>query len=135
MSASFVLRWLLAALLVLLALPSPVNAQQAHDRPKPERPAALVPLYLSFAGLQALDLHSTLRAADGGAREANPIVRGTLNSPASLLIMKSATAAGVVLLTEKLWPHNRTAAVITMIALNSAYVTIAAHNYRAARRR
>ena len=38
-------------------------------------------------------------------------------------------------ITEKLWKRNRVAAVVTMIALNSAYVTIAAHNYHAAQRR
>jgi hypothetical protein len=117
---------------LLLVTPASVAAQQVGRAAKLDRPGALIPLYLTFAGLQALDAHSTWRALDGGARETNPVVRGSLDNPASLVLMKGATAAGVVLLTEKLWRRNRTAAVISMIALNSAYATIAAHNYRMA---
>jgi len=60
------------------------------------------------------------------------MVRSALGNPAGLFLLKAGTAAGVVLITERLWRRNRTAAVITMIALNSAYATIAAHNYRTA---
>ena len=108
---------------------------QEHDTPKRERPAALVPLYVTFAGLQALDVHSTKTAVDAGAHEANPMVRGALGNPAALFLLKSGTAVGVVFLTEKLWHHNRTAAVLTMVLLNSAYATVAAHNYSAAQHR
>lgn len=138
MSCTFVMRRLAVAvvlLLVMLVMPAPAAAQPPGGTAKLERPAALVPLYLTFAGLQALDAHSTWRAVGGGGSEANPVVRSTLHNPTSLVVMKSATAAGVVLLTEKLWRRNRTAAVISMIAINSAYVTIAAHNYGTARRR
>jgi len=94
-----------------------------------KRPAALVPLYFGFGALQALDAHSTLTATQTGAYEANPLMRGAAGSPTTMLAVKAATAAGVVALTEKLWRHNRTAAVITMIGINSAYAVIAAHNY------
>jgi len=124
-------RRLASAVLVVFVAAAPAIAQQ-RDQLKQTRPAPLVPLYMAFVGLQALDAHSTLTAVESGAREANPMVRGTLGSPAGLVLLKSGTAAGVVLLTEKLWPRNRTAAVITMVALNSAYATIAAHNYRTA---
>jgi hypothetical protein len=126
-------RRLTFAVFALFLAAGPAVAQE-RDQLKRERPAALVPLYIAFVGLQALDVHSTFSALEGGAREANPMVRGALGSPAGLFLLKSGTAAGVVLITEKLWPRNRTAAVITMIALNSAYATIAAHNYRTAQR-
>ena len=124
---------LTAAVFVLFFAAAPALAQQ-RDELKRDRPAPLVPLYVTFAGLQALDVHSTFSALDSGAREANPMVRSALGNPAALFLLKTGTAAGVVVLSERLWPRNRTAAVITMIALNSAYVTIAAHNYRTARR-
>ena len=124
---------LMFAVVVLFLAAAPALAQ-GRDQWNDDRPAPLVPLYVAFVGLQALDVHSTFTALDSGAREANPMVRGALGSPAGLVLLKTGTAAGVVLLTEKLWPRNRTAAVITMIALNSAYVTIAAHNYRTAQR-
>jgi len=126
-------RRLTAALVVLLFAAAPSLAQE-RDQLKRDRPASLVPLYVTFAGLQALDVHSTLSALNAGAREANPMVRSALGSPTGLFLLKTSTAAGVVLLTERLWPRNRTAAVITMIAINSAYATIAAHNYRTALR-
>jgi hypothetical protein len=122
---------LMLALVVLFLAAAPVLAQD-RDPLKRDRPAPLVPLYVAFVGLQALDVHSTFSALDSGAREANPMVRSALGNPAGLVLLKTGTTAGVVLLTERLWPRNRTAAVITMIALNSAYATIAAHNYRTA---
>src|SRR5215210_2775080 len=109
-----------ATLLALLLMASPAAAGRGDDG-KPERPAALVPMYVAFAALQGLDAHSTMSALGDGARESNPVVRSALDVPAGLFLLKSGTAAGVVLLNEKIWPRNRAAAVITMIALNSAY--------------
>ena len=120
---------LMSAVVLLFLAAAPALAQE-RDQLKRDRPAPLVPLYVAFVGLQALDVHSTFSALEGGAREANPMVRSALGNPAGLFLLKAGTAAGVVLVTEKLWRRNRTAAVITMIALNSAYATIAAHNYR-----
>jgi hypothetical protein len=134
-----IVRCLLATLILLVGLASTATAQSSRSPAplvspvQPERPAALVPLYVTFAGLQALDVHSTWMALGAGAKESNPIVRGTLGNPAGMVAMKSATAVGVMLLTEKLWRHHRTAAVVSMIALNSAYAVIAARNYRLAK--
>lgn len=105
-------------------------AAQGREPASGERPALLLPLYVTFAGLQALDVHSTLNATATGARETNPVVRGALSSPAGLVLLKAGSGAAVVLLSEKLWRRNRAAALVTMVALNSAYITIAAHNYK-----
>lgn len=121
----------LACLVWLLASPG-AFAQELRDR---ERPQALVPLYISFAALQALDVHSTTAAIEAGGRETNPVVRSAMTMPAGAVVLKAGTAAGVVYLTEKLWKRNRAAAIVTMVALNSAYVAIAAHNYGVGRRR
>ena len=119
--------------LLLLLLTARAAAGQNTYEPPAERPAALVPLYLTFARLQVVDIHSTVVAVNSGGREANPIVRNSWN-PTGIFLLKTGTAAGVMLISEKMWPHNRTAAIVTMVALNSAYLTIAATNYRAARR-
>jgi hypothetical protein len=119
----------LTAVMFVLFLAAPGSAQE-RDQVNRERPAPLVPLYVSFAALQALDVHSTLTALDAGGHEANPMIRSTLGNPTGLFLLKAGTAAGVVLITERLWRRNRAAAVVTMIALNSAYATMAAHNYR-----
>lgn len=120
-------------LLIVAGLAASTSAQTRRD-PQPARPGMLVPLYITFAGLQALDAHSTLTAVRAGAQETNPVVRGALGNTAGLILLKGGTAAAVVVLNERLWRRNRTAAVLTMVALNSAYMTIAAHNYRAQRR-
>ena len=121
----------LAAIVVLLMLVAPAWAAE----PQVDRPPALVPLYISFIGLQALDVHSTVTGVNDGAREGNPLVRGTLGNPAGLFVLKAGATAGVVFLTEKLWKRNRTAAVLAMVGVNSAYLTIAARNYRIGQRR
>jgi len=95
----------------------------------PRRPGALVPLYISFAALQALDIHSTLRAPAYGGREANPVVDGMLGSPAAFVAAKAGVTAAVCVASERLWKRNKAAAIVTMIALDSAYAAIVAHNY------
>ena len=96
----------------------------------PSRPAALPALYISFAVLQGLDAHSTLTAVSAGGREVNPAVRDLVNQPASFVGAKIAATAGTLYLTERLWKKHRTAAVVLMVAVNTAYGVIVAHNYR-----
>ena len=93
------------------------------------RPLALPPLYGSFAALQILDVHSTLRALGNGGREANPIMRGAAGSPAAMLAIKMGATATTIYATERLWKKNRVAAIVLMATLNSAYSVIVAHNY------
>ena len=98
-----------------------------------QRPAALVPLYVSFASLQALDAHSTTRALDRGAVEANPLMKGLAGNTAGMFAVKAAATAGVVYSAERIWKRNKTAAVLFMVAANSAMGWVVQHNYRAVR--
>ncbi len=86
-------------------------------------------MYVSFATLQALDIHSTRRAPEQGGREANPTVGGMLGSPAAFVAAKAGTTAAVYYAAERLWKRNKAAAIATMIGLNCAYTAIVAHNY------
>ena len=52
-------------------LPTPAVAAPSAERCR-ERPRLLTPMLVGYAGLQAADAHSTLRALDAGAVEANP---------------------------------------------------------------
>jgi hypothetical protein len=97
------------------------------------RPAPLVPLYLSFAALQALDVHSTSSAIDRGAVEANPLMKGLAGSEIGMIAVKAAGTTAVVYASERMWKKNRVAAVIFMVATNSAMAWVVNHNYRAAR--
>lgn len=99
-----------------------------------KRPAALIPLYVSYAALQAFDVASTHRALANGAVEANPLVSPLLSNQASLVAMKAGSAAAVICASEYLWKRNKAAAIATMVAVNSAYAVIVAHNEALARR-
>ena len=113
---------------------TPAGISVAHRGPASEpRPGALVPLYASFATLQALDAHSTSRALDQGAVEANPMMKGLAGNPTALLAVKAAGTAGVIFASEKMWKRNRTASIIFMVAANSAMAWVVQNNYRAVR--
>jgi hypothetical protein len=99
-----------------------------------KRPAALVPLQVSFALLQAFDVHSTMRALANGGVEANPVVASFVDKPAALFVLKGATTASVLYFTSRIAKHNRTAAIVTMIGLNCGYGLVAWHNYAIGRR-
>jgi hypothetical protein len=92
-----------------------------------------MPLYVSFASLQVLDAHATKSALDRGAVEANPVMRGFTGSPAGMLAVKAAGTAGVVWASERMWRRNKAAAVVFLVAANSAMGWVVQHNYRAAR--
>jgi hypothetical protein len=105
--------------------PVPSGASQAPG----ERPAGLAPMYISFVALQILDIHSTLRAPDFGAREANPLVGGLLASPPAFVASKAAMTAGLTYVSEKLRRRHPRAALLMMIGLNSAYAAVVTRNY------
>jgi len=118
---------------VLIGKPAAAATDDTADATQPaaaeKRPALLLPLYVSFGALQVLDAHSTLRATTHGAREANPMIGALLDKPNAFVAAKIGVAVSTVIVTERLWKQNRTAAVLTMIALNGAYAAIVAHNY------
>ncbi len=97
------------------------------------RPAPLVPLYATFVGLQTLDVHSTQYALARGATEGNPVIRGLAGNELALVALKAAGTAGVIVANERLWKRNRTAAIVAMVAANSAMAWVVQHNYRTPR--
>lgn len=99
------------------------------------RPEGLVPLYLGFVALQALDAHTTLSGVKNGHAEANPVLAPVAHRPALLIGTKTAVAVGTIAVSEKLWRRHRTAAVVLMVAINAAHAAVVAHNYRQLRRR
>ena len=90
-----------------------------------------MPLYIYFAGLEALDINSTNRAVQTpGARESNPVARTVVGSPAALTAFKLATTASFIFAGEKMWKKHRVAAVVFAAAGNAAMAAIVTHNYR-----
>jgi hypothetical protein len=126
---------------LLLATPQPSAAEEKPEGGRllasqaSERPGSLLPLYVSYSALQALDAHSTFHGLSRGARESNPLMGGVSDSPAAFVAMKAGATAGTIYLTEKLWKRNRKAAIATMIGANIAYGFVVSHNYAVARRK
>lgn len=116
-----------------------VQAQQPYvapvvaAQPRVTRPAALLPLYVSFGALQAADAHSTMRAMGRGSVELNPLMMGAVGSQQTLTVVKVATTAATIAGAELLWRRNRVAAIVTMVAINGAYAAIVMHNYQSGR--
>ena len=133
--ASSVDQWRLALAPATLAGTHADRPQASQIQPRaPERPRLLIPMYVSFAALQAMDAHSTMKAIDRGYVEVNPLVAPSTRNSAAMAAMKVAVTASVIVCSERLWRHNRVAAVVTMIAVNGAYAAIVANNYRTASR-
>jgi hypothetical protein len=127
-------RRIFAALLLVVLAAAPSFAQQnAAGAAPPSRPAVLVPLYVSFAALQAADAATTFRALDRGAAEANPALGGIAANRGALVAVKAASSAAVVYASEELWRHNRVAAVALMAGLNGAHALAVVHNQRGTR--
>jgi hypothetical protein len=50
-----------------------------------------------------------------------------------MLAIKAAGTVGVVWASERMWRRNKAAAVVFLVAANSAMGWVVQHNYRAAR--
>jgi len=108
--------------------PSPLTVREhAPSRP---RPRSLLPMYASFATLQALDYHSTTTAlSSGAAREANPLMRGVADNPAAFAAVKAGATAGTIWIAERMRKKHPAGAVVFMLASNAAMAAVVAHNY------
>ncbi len=118
---------------VLLSIDAPAVFETGSIAPRIRRPNALLPLYASFTALQVLDIHSTVGALGRGAVEANPLMRSMVSHEVGLIAVKAAGTAGVLYASEQLWKKNKTAAIVFMVASNSAMAWVVQHNYRAQR--
>ena len=123
----------LSPLFAQTVAPALTTSAVALTRPDADRSdrGVLVPLYISFASLQMLDAHSTVRALRAGAVEQNPMMRGLADKPAALVALKAGVAATTIALTDRMRRRNKVGAIVLMAALNSAYAVVVAHNYRA----
>jgi hypothetical protein len=117
------------------SVPPPVSTASGPTRLQSDGPGVVLPMYVSFAILQALDIHSTMTALNrGGAHESNPLMADVVDKPVAFVTLKAATGAGIIYLTERVRKRSRTGAIVMMAAFNSIYATIVAHNYRLATR-
>jgi hypothetical protein len=104
---------------------------------RPLRPARRSPLmdalYASTFTMQALDVHSTLKAFGAGAVEANPLMADVTRNKLAFVALKAGIATSTVLAAHNMSRTNKVAAVVTLVGINSAYAMIVSHNYQVAR--
>lgn len=122
---------------VQFANPEQVAAQAPRDLRGPSNPsstnALLVALQATTIAAQALDIHSTLKAVDHGAIEANPLMSGLVQNKAAFIGVKAGLTAGFMYATHKMAKRNKVGAILTAAAVNSVYLVVAHHNYKVAR--
>jgi hypothetical protein len=112
---------------VVAAPPPPANVLRIP--PRVSRPGvSLNVMCVSFAALQAMDLHATFRVLDRGGREANPVLGGVASNKAAMIGIKAATTGSAIFLVRKFGVKNRVASLILMGVANSGYAVVAAHN-------
>ena len=107
---------------------APVNERRTSS-------SLLTSLYATTAVVQVLDVHSTLLALKAGAVEGNPLMAGVVNNRGAFLATKAAVAASTILAARQIAKKSRIGAIVTMVAVNSAYAMIVRHNYSLASRR
>ena len=130
----------LSAALPAMAVIPPVlmTAEQLPSRfseplRRPGSSALMTSLYASTAVMQALDVHSTFSALGNGAREANPFMASASGNKATFIAIKAGVTLSTVLAARNMAKRNKVAAVLTLVAINSAYAMVVSHNYRVAR--
>jgi hypothetical protein len=109
---------------------TPLTIGQSARFDGPRRPAALPALYASTAILQALDAHSTIKAINAGAHEANPMMKGVAGNKGALLAVKAGVTGATIFMAEKMWKRNPVGAVAMMAIVNGVNAFVVAHNYR-----
>lgn len=113
------------------ATPAPLKSRALSGREwlaTRHRPAALPTLYASFAALQIFDIYSTQRAIGRGATEANPLMQNVVGNRAMFWSVKAAGTVGPMMAAERLWKHNKVAAIAVMAVSNGVMAAVAAHN-------
>jgi len=113
----------------IIAPPAPIVLQR-----KLTDPAFVKKMYYSYGFLQAADVVTTLVSVNQGAREFNPLLQGASQNSAAMIAIKAGTAAGTILMIEKLRKEHPVIAVATLIAINSTLAVVAVNNVSVAAR-
>ena len=122
-----------AVLLDADQLPSLQRPSVTPWRTEKRTSGLMMSLYASTAAVQALDVHSTLSALNRGAVEKNPFMKGLAGNTGAFIAVKAGIAAGTIFATHRASKRNKVAAIVTTLAINSAYLFVVSHNYRVAR--
>jgi uncharacterized protein DUF5658 len=110
-----IMRDLKVCFIVLLLISTEVKAQDNYRA-----------LEITYAGLNAIDLGTTIYGLKNGAYERNPMLSNT--SPFVMSGIKVVSVCGVLWLNRIVYMHNPRAAKIVLIAMNILYSGVVANN-------
>lgn len=110
---------------------APAPIREFRSDPRWTTPV-LLSLQAATVVTQMLDVHSTLKAVNAGAVEANPMMGGLVQNKAAFIGVKAGISAGVIYITQRVARDNKMAAIAASAAINSAFLMVARHNYRVA---
>lgn len=113
-----------AAPVVTAETPAP-----GHDAQGPSALSrSIVALCVSSAVLHALDVRSTYAVIERGGAEGNPMLAGVVPNKAAFIALKAGVAVSTIFAATQVAKHHKVAGVVTLIALNSVYASVVAHN-------
>lgn len=112
----------------------PVAPRVAAPATANSRSPLLMFLYGFTVGTQATDVHSTRLALEAGAYETNPFMKAISANTGRLIAVKGGMTVGTIVLSERLARHHKTTAILTLVAINTAYAYVVHHNYSVSRR-
>jgi hypothetical protein len=103
-----------------------------HGRPASTSSMTLTSLYASTALMQALDVHSSLKAFRAGAVEGNPLMSGVVSNKTAFIAVKALVASSTIMAARQIGRRHKVAAAIMLAAINGTYAWVASHNYKLA---
>ena len=112
-------------------LPAPTRAAPEAERCR-QRPRLLTPMLVAYAGLQAADAHSTLRALDAGAVERNPspVAQWAVRSAPRAYAVKAGVTAWTGWALHRMACQRPRVSFWMITALNTVQAVIVYHNYK-----
>ena len=113
-----------------------VSTPNQMTLPVPSRPnpGLMLGLYATTVVMQGLDAQSTFAGLKSGGVEANGTMGGITKSRVGFYAVKAAVATGTILAARHIAKRNKVAAIVMLVAVNSAYALVAVHNYKVAGR-
>lgn len=106
-----------------------VSEAWRHDRR--ESSTAFNTLFVSYGALSGLDMYSTIKARNNGAREVNPLLDTDYTQAA---LTKALLTAGTYAAVRSMTKKNKKAGITTMVVLNAVMAGVVVNNFRNARR-
>jgi hypothetical protein len=95
----------------------------------PSRGRLLPALYVSLAGLNAVDAYTTSKGLSRGASESNAVMKGVAGNQAALWAVKGGVTASSIFIAERLWRGgHKPQAVAVMIISNGMMAAVSARN-------